>query len=71
MDAQTEKEIRTFVDLVVDGLGKAYREKMKTIPAPPEGKHYSPRIKSVTVEFNDLSVGVSLSLDLREVDNAQ
>ncbi len=71
MDKQVRKEIDTVVDLIVEGLSKAYREKMKTVPAPEEGHHYVPRIKSVTVEFEDTKVGVSMSLELKETKNGE
>lgn len=71
MDEQVRKEIATVVDLIVDGLSKAYAEKMKTAPAPAEGHHYAPRIKSVAVEFEDTKVGVSMSLELKETEDGK
>lgn len=71
MDKQTRREIATVVDLIVDGLSKAYREKLRTIPAPAEGHHYVPRIKSVTVEFEDTKVDVSMGLELKETKDGE
>lgn len=71
MDEQVREEISTVVDLIVGGLSKAYREKMKTVPAPAEGHHYVPRIKSVAVEFEDTKVGVSMSLELKETEDGK
>jgi hypothetical protein len=71
MDKQMRKEIATVVDLIVDGLSKAYREKMKTVPAPADGHHYVPRIKSVTVEIEDTKIGVSMGLELKETKDGE